>query len=97
MGGCGYGVLSDERLKCYACGEVHETARIVRTVDGREMGSYSADWFLYNEAMWVLKKFRSKRTRQEYLGRVRENRGEAAMQRLRDEMLLLWQWKEKSK
>ena len=90
-------MLSDERLKCYACGEVHEAARLVRTVDGREMGNYSADWFLYNEAVWVLKKYRSKRTRQEYLGKVRGNRGEGQMLRLRDEMLLLWQWKEKSK
>ena len=89
--------MSDERLKCYACGEVHEAARLVRTVDGREMGNYSADWFLYNEAVWVLKKYRSKRTRQEYLGKVMGNRGEGQMQRLRDEMLLLWQWKEKNK
>jgi hypothetical protein len=86
--------VSDERLKCYACGEVHETARIVRTRDGREMGSYSRQWFMYNEAVWVLKKFRSKRTRQEYLGRVKENRGEAEMNKLRAEMLLQWKWKE---
>ena len=86
--------MSDERLKCYACGEVHETARIVTTRDGREMGSYSRQWFMYNEAVWVLKKFRSKKTRQEYLGRVRENRGEAEMNKLRDEMLLQWKWKE---
>jgi hypothetical protein len=86
--------VSDERLKCYACGEVHETARIVMTRDGREMGSYSRQWFVYNEAVWVLKKFRSKKTRQEYLGRVRENRGEAEMNKLRDEMLLQWKWKE---
>jgi len=44
-----------------------------------------------------LKKYRSKRTRQEYLGKVRGNRGEGQMQRLRDEMLLLWQWKERNK
>jgi len=86
--------VSDDRLKCYACGEVHETARIVRTRDGREMGSYSREWFMYNEAVWVLKKFRSKRTRQEYLGRVMENRGEAEMYKLRAEMLLQWKWKE---
>ena len=89
--------MSDERLKCYSCGEVHEAARIVRTVDGREMGNYSADWFLYNEAVWVLKKYRSKRTRQEYLGKVAVNRGKARMQKLRDEMLLLWKWKEENK
>jgi hypothetical protein len=87
----------DERLKCYACGEVHESARIVTTRDGREMGSHTQEWFLYNEALWVLKKFRSKRTRQEYLGRVMGHRGEAGMQQLRAEMLLQWKWKEENK
>jgi hypothetical protein len=87
----------DERLKCYACGEVHSSARIVRTVDGREMGSHTQEWFLYNEAAWVLKKFRSKRTRQEYLQRVRGHRGEAGMEQLRAEMLLQWQWKQEQK
>jgi hypothetical protein len=87
----------DERLRCYACGEVHGSARIVRTVDGREMGSHRQEWFLYNEATWVLKKFRSKRTRQGYLQQVRENRGEAGMQELRAEMLLLWQWRQGQK
>ena len=89
--------MSDERLRCYSCGEVHEAARIVRTVDGREMGNYSADWFLYNEAVWVLKKYRSKRTRQGYLQRIGEIRGPKAAAELRAEMLLLWKWKEGQK
>jgi hypothetical protein len=87
----------DPRLKCFACGEVHERARIVKTVDGREMGNYQDEWRRYHEAMWVLKKYRSKRTRQEYLGKVRENRGERAMHELRNEMMLLWQWKQENK
>ena len=87
----------DERLRCYQCGEVHEAARIVKTVDGREMGNYQDEWRRYHEAMWVLKKYRSKRTRMEYLGKVREHRGEEQMQKLRAEMLLLWQWKEGNK
>ena len=87
----------DPRLKCFSCGEVHEAARIVKTVDGREMGNYQDEWRRYHEAMWVLKKYRSKRTRMEYLGKVREHRGEEQMQKLRAEMLLLWQWKEGNK
>ena len=53
----------DPRLKCFSCGEVHERARIVKTIDGREMGNYQDEWRRYHEAMWVLKKYRSKRTR----------------------------------
>jgi hypothetical protein len=87
----------DERLRCYACGEVHVRARIVKTIDGREMGNYQDEWRRYYEAMWVLKKYRSKRTRQEYLRRVGEVRGERAMHELRDEMLLLWKWKKGQK
>ena len=87
----------DPRLRCFSCGEVHERARIVKTVDGREMGNYQDEWRRYHEAMWVLKKYRSRRTRQEYLGKVKENRGEEQMQKLRAEMLLLWQWKEEQK
>jgi len=87
----------DPRLRCHACGEVHERARIVKTVDGREMGNYQDEWRRYHEATWVLKKYRSRRTRQEYLGKVKENRGEEQMQKLRAEMLLLWQWKEGQK
>jgi hypothetical protein len=61
------------------------------------MGNYQDEWRRYHEAMWVLKKFRSKRTRQEYLRRIAEIRGERAMHELRNEMMLLWKWKEGQK
>ena len=87
----------DPRLKCHACGEVHERAKIVKTVDGREMGNYSGEWRRYCEARYVLKQFRSKRTRQGYLQRIGEIRGPQAAAELRAEMLLLWTWKEGQK
>ena len=91
------GGLFDERLKCHACGEVHSHARLVTTVDGREMGNYSEEWRRYNEAKWVLKRYRSKRTRQEYLDAVERERGYPAKMELRDEMLRLWTWKKDNK
>jgi hypothetical protein len=84
----------DERLKCYACGEVHENARLVTTIDKRVMGNYQQSWFLYNEAVWVLKTYRSKRTRTTYLDSVGEKRGQAARKALREEMLRVWEWKQ---
>jgi hypothetical protein len=91
------GGLFDERLKCHACGEVHSHARIVTTVDGRQMGNYSEEWRRYNEAKWVLKRYRSKRTRQEYLDKIEEHRGLPAKLELREEMLRLWTWKKDNK
>jgi hypothetical protein len=44
-----------------------------------------------------LKTYRSKRTRQGYLHRIGEIRGEVAMYELRAEMMVLWQWKEGQK
>ena len=87
----------DPRLKCYWCGEVHERAKVVTTVDGRQMGNYSEEWRRYHEAKWVLKTYKSKRTRQGYLNRINEIRGEVAMYELRAEMMVLWQWKEGQK
>lgn len=84
----------DERLKCYACGEVHENARLVTTIDKRVMGNYQQSWFLYNEAVWVLKTYRSKRTRTAYLDSVEAKRGQAARKALREEMLRVWEWKQ---
>ena len=87
----------DPRLRCHACGEVHERAKIVTTMDGREMGNYSEEWRLYCQAKYVLKQFRTKRTRQACLNRIKEIRGEQAMWELREEMMRLWKWKEGQK
>lgn len=83
----------DPRLRCFACGEVHERARIVKTHDGREMGNYSEEWRRYHEAKWVLKKYRSKNTRRKYLLVIEANRGVQAMLELRAEMMLQYNWK----
>lgn len=83
----------DVRLRCHGCGEVHEGARIVRTVDGREMGNYSEQWRRYCEAKWVLKKYRTKNTRRKYLLLVEAARGTEAANELRAEMLLQYEWK----
>lgn len=82
--------LTDSRLVCRACGKVHTNSRIVSTSDGREFGTYSEEWRQYCEAKWVLRKKRSKRTRQEYLRKVEELRGTMAAYYLREEMLKQW-------
>jgi hypothetical protein len=87
----------DERLRCYACGEVHESARIATTVDGRQMGSHSEEWRVYCEASFVLKRFRTKNTRRGYLQRITEIRGEKAVEILKTEMLRIWAYKQEHK
>lgn len=59
------------------------------------MGNYSEAWRIYCEAVWVLKKKRSKRTRIEYLDAVEEKRGIKARTELREEMMKLWEMKQK--
>ncbi len=63
--------------------------------DGRVVGNYSEDYRRYCEAVWVLKKKRSKRTRIEYLDAVEEKRGVKARLELREEMMKLWELKQK--
>ena len=89
--------LADGGLVCRACGQIHEDARLVVLPDGRRVGNYSEEYRRYNEAKWVFRKYRSKNTRRGYLSRVAEKRGEAAMQELRQEMWLVWKWKEGQK
>jgi hypothetical protein len=68
---------------------------MVRLPDGREVGSYSEAFRRYCEAAWVLRKKRTKRTRMEYLDGVLEKRGRQAYEDLREEMLTLWQSRQK--
>ena len=84
----------DPRLACYSCGAIHRGARLVSLPDGRVVGSYSEEFRRHCEAKWVLKRFRVKRTRQEYLAKVQELRGAQAMLELRQEMLIVWQSKQ---
>jgi hypothetical protein len=85
----------DERLLCRACGEIHPDARLVTLPDGRQVGNYSEAHRLYNEARWVLRRYRVKSTRQAYLRRVAEQRGSEAAWALREEMLTLWEQRRK--
>lgn len=91
------GGLIDERLRCRGCGEVHSHARIVTLPDGREVGNYSEEHRRYWEANWVLKRYRSKRTRQAYLDEIERIRGFEAKMELREEMLKIWTWKKGQK
>jgi hypothetical protein len=91
------GAVVDERLRCRACNEVHAGARIVKLPDGREVGNYSEESRRWHEAAWVLKRYRSKRTRLEYLSAVEEKRGLQARNELREEMLRVWNWKKGAK
>ena len=87
---------ADPRLACSACGAVHRGARLVDLPDGRILGNYSEEYRRFCEAVWVLKRFRVKRTRQEYLAGVQEKRGLQAMLDLRQEMLRVWDYKQRS-
>jgi hypothetical protein len=66
---------------------------LVDLPDGRQVGSYSEQYRLYCEAKWVLKNKRTKNTRRKYLLGVEAERGTQAMQELRAEMLLQYEWK----
>ena len=69
----------------------------VKTIDGRIVNSYSEEWRCHCEAKWVFKKFRSKRTRQEYLREVWKNRGQAGYDQLYAEMLRIHNYKKEEK
>lgn len=87
---------NDDRLRCHACGGIHRNARLIELPDGRVVGNYSEAWRIYCEAVWVLKKKRSKRTRIEYLDAVEEKRGIKARTELREEMMRIWNAKQEN-
>ena len=88
---------SDDPLACPQCGRVHPSARMVRLPYGAVVSSYSEAYRRYCEANTVLKRFRSKRTRMQYLAAVANRRGEQAAAEVRAEMLRVWQYKEEKK
>jgi hypothetical protein len=88
--------LSDSRLHCLGCGKVHPGAKVVRVPDGREMGTYTEEWRQYCEATWLLRKKRTKHTRQDYLDLVQEKRGVQARLDLREELLIIWKHRQSS-
>lgn len=77
-------------LACPACGEVHQGAKMVALEYGGQVSNYSEEWRKHCEARWVLKKKKTKNTRQGYLSVVIEKRGEQAARELREEMFKIW-------
>lgn len=87
----------NELLVCHQCGQIHAGSRLVTLPDGRVVGSYSEEYRRHCEAKWVLKKKRTKNTRQAYLVAVQEQRGQQAAYELREEMKLVWEWQQQQK
>lgn len=82
--------MTNEALRCHACGEHHGNARLIKTEDGRRLGLQSEEYRRYCEARYVLTKYRSKLTRQKYLANVGATRNQRAAVELRAEMLVIW-------
>ena len=80
----------DDRLRCLACNQVHSSSRLLHLPDGRTVGNYSEEYRLYAEAAGVLKRFRTRKTRQLHLARVAEVRGHASYEQLRNAMLEIY-------
>ena len=80
----------DDRLRCLACNQVHSSSRLLHLPDGRTVGNYSEEYRLYAEAAGVLKRFRTRKTRQLHLARVAEMRGHAGYDQLRNAMLEIY-------
>lgn len=77
-------------LACPACGVVHQGARLMALEYGGQVSNHSEAWRRHCEARYVLKKRRTKNTRQAYLASVIEQRGEPAARELREEMMRIW-------
>jgi hypothetical protein len=82
--------VDEVRLRCFACNQIHEGARLLHLPDGQTVGTYSEEYRLYAEAKSVLKRFRTRKTRQLHLARVAEVRGHAGYDQLRNAMLEIY-------
>ena len=80
----------DDRLRCLACNQFHRPSRLLHLTDGRTVGNYSEEYRLYAEAKTILKRFRTRKTRQLHLARVAEVRGHASYDALRNAMLEIY-------
>jgi len=83
--------VNDSRLRCFACGQFHPGGRLLHLPNGQTVGSYSEEYRLYAEARSVLKRFRTRKTRQLHLARVAEVRGHASYDKLRNAMLAIYE------
>lgn len=82
--------VNDPRLRCFACGQFHPGGRLLHLPNGQTVGSYSEEYRLYAEARSVLKRFRTRKTRQLHLAKVAELRGHAGYDALRNAMLEIY-------
>jgi hypothetical protein len=82
--------VDEDRLRCFACGQFHPGRRLLRLPDGTTVGNYSEEYRLYAEAKSVLKRFRTRKTRQLHLARVAELRGQSGYNALRNAMLKIY-------
>ena len=82
--------VDDPRLRCFACGQFHPGGRLLHLPNGQTVGSYSEEYRLYAEAKSVLKRFRTRKTRQLHLQKVAELRGNAGYHALRNAMLEIY-------
>lgn len=88
--------VDEERLRCLACNQIHPGGRLLRLPNGQTVGSYSEEYRLYAEARSVLKRFRTRKTRQLHLAKVAELRGDASYHELRNAMLELYELENKT-
>lgn len=86
-----------EDLKCASCGEVHRNAKFIRTEDGRELALQSEAFTRYCQARYALRKYRTNKTRKGFLDKWRESKGEMEWAKLREEMLRLYDYRQKGK
>jgi hypothetical protein len=82
--------MNDDRLQCLGCGKVHPGAQLVTLHDGRQVGSYSEDWRLECEAIFVVT-MPTLAKRRNYLDMVKEKRGVKGWSTLTDRVAAIWQ------
>jgi hypothetical protein len=80
----------NDRLRCLACNQFHRPSRLLHLPDGRTVGNYAEEYRLYAEAKTILKRFRTRKTRQLHLAKVAELRGHASYEQLRNAMLEIY-------
>ena len=66
---------------------------MIKTLDGRILDSYSEEYKLYCGAQYILRKFRVKRTRQNFLRELLEKKGREFHNKFRAEMLRIYEAK----
>lgn len=61
----------------------------IKTIDGRELDSWSEEYRLYCEAKTILTKYKTNEQKREFLMRIKEKRGVNGYHYIRAEMIKL--------